>query len=328
MNAEEPVEVLAIGSPFLDHIIPVSEDYLASLPGGKGGMEEVDFSTFKRIIATAGPRTNLASGGSGANTIKGLSYLGHKCALAGKIGNDDAGITFIESIEKSGVISYLMPSGIHTGQIACLITPDGERTFRDYFGAGEKLHPDELKDEFFEGVKLVHIEGYTLLNERLVVRAMELAKKHGAKISFDLASFELAAQFRPQIVHLLSHHVAILFANTLETRALTGLDPERGCSILSDLCDIAVVLMGKDGCWVGGEDGLVRCPAYPVDPLDTTGAGDLFAAGFLHGYLSGKSYAESAHYGALVAAEVVQVYGAEIPETVWAELRTKVSTTS
>lgn len=319
-----PVEVLGIGSPLIDHIIPVSDEYLKSIPGSKGGMEGVDYPTFQKILKQAGPRARLTSGGSGANTIKGLANLGHRCALVGKIGLDEAGETFKKSIEALGIYPHLIPSSTHTGQIACLITPDGERTFRDFFGASQELRVEDLKEEFFHGVKLVHIEGYTILNEELTRRAMQLAKKHGAKVSFDLASFELAQNYRKLMVKLLAQHVHILFANTPETRSLTGLDPERGCSVLRDLCDIAVVLMGKEGCWVGSHQQLIRCPAYPVNPLDTTGAGDLFAAGFLHGYLTGKNLHEAAHYGALAAAEVVQVFGAEIPPEIWKDLRTKI----
>lgn len=319
-----PIEVLGIGSPCIDHIIPVTEEFMQSIPGGRGGMIPVNYEDFQRIMAMAGPRASLNTGGSGANTIKGLANLGHHCALIGKIGNDDAGINFKKNLESLGVQPYLISSTLHTSQIACLVTPDGERTFRDFFGAGQQIQAEDLNEEFFHGVKLVHIEGYTILNENLTLRAMQLAKKHGAKVSFDLASFELATNYRPELVKLLSQHVDILFANELETRSLTGLGPERGCGLLRDLCDIAVVLVGKDGCWVGSPLEVAHYPAYPVNPLDTTGAGDLFAAGFLHGYLTGMPLKDAAHFGALAAAEVIQVYGAEIPNAVWNHLRQKI----
>ena len=182
----------------------------------------------------------------------------------------------------------------------------------------------DLKREFFEGVKLVHIEGYTLLRGDLTLKAMEMAKQAGAKVSFDLASFELAGSFKKEIIDMLTHHVDILFANADETRSLTGLTPDQGCSMLKDLCDIAVVSLNKDGCLIGHGPEVMHCIAYPVEPLDTTGAGDLFAAGFLHGYLTGQSLPRCAHYGALTAAEVVQVFGAEIPDETWQHLRKKI----
>lgn len=315
-------DILGIGAPFLDHTLAVTEEFLAKIPGAKGGMEPVNYKTFLKIIEEAGPAINLTSGGSSANTIKGLAKLGHSCALLGKIGSDPAGKTFLDEIKNSNIVPLLLPSPSATGQVLCLVTPDGQRTFRDYLGAGNEMKAADLKAEFFKNVKLVHIEGYTLMNEPLTQRAMELAKEAGAKISFDMASFELASHYKVQIVHLVAHHVDILFANEDETKTLTGHEPKKGCAILKDLCDVAVVMTGKKGCWVGHGDAVAHYPAYPIDPpLDTTGAGDLFAAGFLHGYLKGKSLKECAHFGALAAAEVVQIFGAAIPEETWEKIR-------
>jgi|EndMetStandDraft_5_1072996.scaffolds.fasta_scaffold92357_1 sugar/nucleoside kinase (ribokinase family) len=323
MSKSEPnqYDILGIGAPFLDHILTVSDEFLTKIPGAKGGMEPVDYKSFLQILENSGSAVNLAGGGSSANTIKGLAQLGHRCALLGKIGNDQAGKTFLEEIKKLNIVPLLLPSSLATGQVLCLVTPDGQRTFRDYLGAGQEMQASDLKPAHFEGTKLVHIEGYTLMNEPLTQRAMELAKEARAKISFDLASFELAEHYKTQIVHLVAHHVDVLFANVDETRTLTGHEPKKGCAILKDLCGIAVVMMGKEGCWVGHEDQIMHFPAYPVEPLDTTGAGDLFAAGFLHGYLEGRSLRECAHYGALAAAEVVQIFGAAIPDETWEKLR-------
>ncbi len=316
-----PYDILGVGAPFIDHILPVSEEYLATIPGEKGGMQPVDYQTLRAIIDDSGAEALLRVGGSGANTIKGLANLGHRCALLGKVGMDPAGKAFLKSLKSLNIQSLLIPTSTPTGQLVCLVTPDGQRTFRDFLGSQLEMRPEDLNPHHFEGVQWVHIEGYTLLNERLTIRAMEYAKRAGAKISFDLASFELAARYKIHIIHLLAHHVDIVFANREETRALTGMDHEKGCAVLKDICGIAVVLMGADGCFIGHEQEILHCPAYPVNPLDTTGAGDIFAAGFLHGYLTGKSLRECARYGALAAAEVVQVYGAEIPQDSWARIK-------
>lgn len=319
-----PYEVLGIGAPFLDHVVPVSIEFVEQLSGQKGGMEVVDYETFCSIMARTEAPTSLIAGGSSANTIKGLANLGHNCALFGKIGTDPAGDKFLSGIKELGIIPLLTPTKTPTGQIACLVTPDGERTFRDYLGSGQELRAQDLYAELFEGVKLVHIEGYTLLNEDLTLRTMEYAKTKHAKISFDLGCFELAQKYKRQIMHLLSNHIDILFANAEEVKALTGHPPEHACAFLKDLCEVVVVSMGPEGCWIGNKEQTIRCYAYPVKPLDTTGAGDMFAAGFLHGYLLGKSLPECAHYGALIGAEVVQVFGAEIPSQTWNSLRNKI----
>jgi len=316
-------EVLGIGNPFLDYIVHVNEDYVASLAGQKGGMQSVDHQEFHQILENSGEKPRLIAGGSAANTVKGLAYLGHRCALTGKGGRDPVAAIFKESLLSFGVDAYLTLSDLPTGQAVCLVTPDGQRTLRDYLGASRELCPRDLDPSLFLGVSHVHIEGYTLMNQGVSFRAMELAKQNGATVSFDLSSFELAAQYKEHIIDVLLPHVDILFANEEETYSLTHLDPEQGCLLLKDQCGVAVVKMGSEGCWVGRKEGdlVHRYPAYPVKPLDTTGAGDLFSAGFIHGYLTGRTLQESAKYGALIAAEVVQVYGAEISLEVWNRLR-------
>lgn len=314
-------EILGIGSPLVDHVIKISESFLEALPAVKGSMKTIDYPALTRLLTKTGTQASVRMGGSCANTIKGLAQLGHRCAFIGKVGDDSAGAAFSKSLKKSNVDSFLVNSPTPTGQLACLVTPDGERTFRDFLGASQEFSPEDLKPELFKGVKLVHIEGYTLMNEDVTLRAMELAKAAGAKVSFDLSNFELVKQFQYQIIHLLSRHVDILFANRDETRTLTKLDSEKGCCLLRDLCDVVVTLMGPEGCWIGQGSEQHRCLAYPVAPLDTTGAGDLFAAGFLHGYLTGRPLTECAHYGALAGAAVVQVFGAEIPDEQWEGLR-------
>ncbi len=324
-SSVNPYEILAVGAPLIDHVISIDDGYLQSIKAKKGSMQTVDFRTFRRIVLLAKTEVNLRMGGSSANTVKGLAQFGHASAFIGKIGEDPISETFIKSLQKSNVKSLLLRSSTSpTGQVACLISPDGERTFRDFLGASRELTGNDLKPEWFTGVKLAHIEGYTLMNEDLTEHAMRLAKQAGAKVSFDLSNFEIVEQYREPIVHLLSHYVDIVFANADETRALTQRDPEKGCALLKDLCPLSVVLMGSEGCWIGSGLEMLRCYAYPEVPVDTTGAGDLFAAGFLHGYLTGQSLSTCAHYGALAGAAVVKVFGADIPDEVWDRIRNEI----
>lgn len=287
-------------------------------------MEIVDHDTIQHLLQTSGSPATIVAGGSSANTIKGLANLGHTCALVGKIGNDTAGKRFLESMAKKNIHSHHIVSTTPTGQIVCLVTPDGERTFKDFLGSGQEMRADDLKPELFQGVKLVHIEGYTILNGDLTLRAMQLAKEAKAKVSFDLACFEVVEQFKDKLMHLLENYVDIVFANAQEAMALTGVSAEESCRALHELCETAVVSLNKEGCFIANNGQKIRCHAYPVQPIDTTGAGDLFAAGILHGYLTGQPWERCAHYGALMGAEVVQVLGAEIPEERWKLLRTKI----
>lgn len=318
---KQPYEVLGIGAPILDQIIPVSDDFIKEVPGKKGGTDLIDYAPMMRLIKKSGQNPTTIIGGSAANTIKGLANFGHKCAIAGKIGNDQEGRLIERTLNSQGITTLYIKSPTQTGQSLCMITPDKERTLRTFVGAAKEMSPADLNPIWFEGVKLVHLEGYTLLNEELTERAMALAKDFGAKISFDLASFEIADLYRERIVHLLSRHIDILFANEMETRIFTKLDPERGCDILKDICETVVIFLGADGGWAARGEEKVRYPAFHANPLDTTGAGDLFASGFLHGYLKGLSLEECARRGAIAGSAVVQVLGTEITPELWKMIR-------
>lgn len=318
-------DVLGVGSPFVDHIIEVQEEFLAEIPGAKGGMVAVDYETLSAIIKKSAVEPVLLVGGSGANTIRGLAHFGHQCALVGKIGRDVAGKKFLERLSALKITSCLLPTMTPTAQVVCLVTPDGERTMRSFLGAGQEMGSGDLRPEIFAGISLVHIEGYTLLNGDLTERAMQFAKEAGAKVSFDLGSFEVVERHKQKIVNLLARYVDIVFANREEVRSLTQLEPQQGCGALTDLCETAVVLIGKEGCWAGRGTRKVHCPAYNVLAVDTTGAGDFFASGFLHGYLEKDELEECARYGSLTGAAVVQVKGVEITHDGWEAIKQEIA---
>lgn len=310
-------EVLGLGAPFVDQLIHVPEEFLAEIPGKKGGMVVVDFKTLSNIVDKCGVSPVVIPGGSSANTIRGLAQLGHACAMTGKIGNDDFGHKFLTSLTTLGITSRLIPTTIPTGRTVCLITPDGERTMRSFLGSGQGMGPEDLNPAIFSGIKLLHVEGYTLLNGNLTQRAMELAKAAGGKVSLDLGSFEVVEHFKDKIIGLISRYVDVLFGNQNEMQALTQLPPEKACEVLRDICETVVVLRGGDGCIAGRGLKQVHCKAVPVQVIDTTGAGDLFISGFLHGYLNGRPLEDCARYGTVTGAAVVQVRGVHIPTADW-----------
>jgi len=310
-------DIIGIGSAFMDYILMVEESFLHDVPGEKGGMEPIDHKTMLSILAANGGHPAYVAGGSCTNVIKGLACLGQRCALAGTVGDDDAGKHLVESVQKLGITEFYTKLPVPTGHALCLVTPDGKRTCRTYLGASQEMKPEYLEIGMFEGVRLVHIEGYSLLYPEVTERAMRLAKEAKALVSFDMASFEIARGFKKHILELLEKYVDIVFANEDESLALTGFNPQATCDVLRNFCQVSVVLMGKDGCWVGQKEDSVYCQAFPVEPIDTTGAGDCFASGFLHGYLLGKRLEECARYGALAGRAVVQVVGAELPPATW-----------
>lgn len=313
-------EVLGVGTPILDHLISVDPSFLKTIQGKPYGMELVSYDEMISIIESSGSIPLQIAGGSCCNTIKGLASLGHACALTGKIGLDLTGEKVINELKKSRVEPLVCYNGSPTAHVACLITPDGKRTCRSFMGAGGEMTPEDLDPKYFQGVKLVHIEGYSLLVPGLTKQAMKYAKEAGALISFDMGSFEIVKEFQSSLYELLSEYVSILFSNEEETRSFTGKDPKEGCKVLSSLCQTAAVMVGKNGCWIGSGEELFHSSAFPTVPLDTTGAGDLFASGFLHGMLKGLPLKECARYGAITGAAVVQLIGAEIPSSSWPEI--------
>jgi len=310
-------EIIGIGGPILDQLLRVTDAYLETVPGEKGGMEPVTFEQLEKIVAESGAESVFVPGGSARNTLHGLSRFGEKCALIGMVGTDPRGQTYRNLLEEQGITPLLLESETPTAIVLSLVTPDGERTMRTFQGATVEIRGHHLKPHFFEGAKLVHLEGYTLFNEGLAETAMRLAQEAGAKISFDLASFEIAKEHKDHILYLLDRYVDLIFCNEEEAMALLGLSEEAACDALAKICEVGIVLMGPKGCYVRKGEHKTHCPAYPVDPLDTTGAGDLFASGFLHGYMRHYPIDICAHYGAIAGRAVVQVMGPVIPHDAW-----------
>lgn len=317
--------ILGIGTPILDTVIHINEDVIKKIEGSIGGSEPIDIETLSNLIKCSKQPPHATAGGSAANTIKGLAQLGHFCGLFGRIGNDEAGRYFRESFESLKILSRLSVSDQPTAHVVSLISPDHERTMRYFLGAGLEMKAEDLTPDLFNEVLLVHIEGFLLDRPLMAQRAMQLAKEAGAKISFDLGSFEFVAKYKKEMVDLLSNYVDLVFGNEAETRTLTGLDPEKGCEMLKDICEIAVVKMGENGCFVSQAQEKIFQPAFDVDVIDTTGAGDLFASGFLHGYLSKQSLSECARYGTLVASFCIQSLGSEIDKTAWQTIKTQLA---
>ncbi len=322
LNFAYSYEILTISDSIVDHIVFVDDEYIATIPGKKGGSELVDDTLFNQILFKHDMRPIIRPGSSAVNMLKGLNELGHACSLITTIGNDEQGHFFLKSLKEKGIFLFLETISIPTGKSACLVTPNGERTMRTYLGASKENHRLQLNEEMFQGVSHFHLEGYQLRHRHLVNEAVRLAKQCNATISLDLSSFEVVKANKEYIWELLqSGQIDLLFANHEEAMALTGLTPIESSERLSDYCDIAVVTLGEEGCYVSSEGTQWQCPAHSVKVLDTIGAGDLFISGFLHGYLRHETIPICACYGTLLASHVIQVHGAEIPEERWETIK-------
>ena len=314
-------EVLGIGAPLIDHILHVSHEYISRLDGPTEGMELVSPDDLKKLLKNTPTKDISIPGGSTLNTLRGLSRLGISCGFVGSIGQDNSAQTIKDTLVDHKIVAHLHKSTKATGEVLCFVTPDGKRTFRTYYGASTDLKPQFLQAQFFQGAKLVHLEGYTIANDvNICLETFKRAKEEKVKISLDLSNFEVVLNNKELYVNLLTKRPDIIFANHDEIKALTGLDPEEGVKSLNQHANLVIGLLGIKGCCVAQKGVVSYYPALPKTPVDTTGAGDLFISGFLFGHLRGKDMATCARYGAILGSYIVQVEGAEIPKSTWKEI--------
>ncbi len=319
---KNPYDILGIGAPILDRIIPVKDDFIRNLPGGKGGMILIDSATCADFLTNFEGIGSIAPGGSAANVIKTLAHFNQKCAFLGKIGHGTIGKDFWEpTLLEQNIVPLFSYSATPTGIAFCFVTPDGERTMRTYLGAGMEMSSKDIRPSIFDGIKLLHMEGYNLVKGDLVEKSFEHAKNAGALISFDLSGYEIVEQYREKVLFLLEKYVDIVIANTDEAKALTQLSGSDACSFLSNICLCAVVMAGKLGCYAGSKEQLIYQPVDSVEPIDSTGAGDLFTGGFLYAYLKGFPLEKCAKLGNILGKHAVQVLGADLPSETWITIK-------
>ena len=316
--------LIGIGSPIVDAIALVDESFVAQIDGDKGGMVLVDAPTISSLIASLPKAAIAAPGGSASNTVFALARMGASTRFLGKTGNCAMGDFYRESFSKlGGDASRLKIGKVPNARCLSLVTPDGERTMRTDLGAAMTLSPEEISVSDFAGCSHAHIEGYLLFNEALMRRVIESAKEAGCTISLDLASFEVVNATKSILPELLSDYVDIVFANEEEGSAYTGIEGDYAAIALqiAELCEIVAVKVGAQGSYIA-HAGIVEKiePMHVSNVIDTTGAGDLWAAGFLFGWSQKRSLAECAKLGSILGAAVVQIQGSNLPENIWQDI--------
>lgn len=321
------MKILGMGNALVDVLALIDNDSLLqelSLP--KGSMQLIDEDKLKEINKViSGMDKFLASGGSASNTIIGIARLGVEAGFIGKVGSDDYGTYFKQDLIKNGVTPHLAVVDETSGIATTFISQDGERTFGTYLGAAALVAPEDLKKEDFIGYSFFYIEGYLVQNLDLIRRAIVLAKEAGSKIILDLASYNVVEGNLAFLQEIVPQYVDIIFANEEEAFAYTGQKAEEAVVTLSSQVDIAIVKEGSSGSWIQRGTDKVHVPALKVTCVDTTGAGDLYAAGFLYGLISGKDLYVSGEYGTLLAGHVIQNVGAKIKDGTWLKIQNKLS---
>jgi len=317
---ENDYRVLGVGSAPIDLLIQVDDSFLAAhIWGEKGGSCPCDPTTIERVIRESGKKAKYIPGGSAANTIRALAKLGEKCAFFSHVGNDVYGEAFCCDIAASGIVSRIVEiAESSTAHVLCMVSPEGERTFLGYDPVVEEQLP---ADEDLDGVQWIHMEARQFDHSATAMKTLKMARERGIKTSIDLSCPEIVRKHKEILLEALAQYIDIVFCNENEVQVLTGLSPEEGCLKLQELCPVAVVTLGSKGCLVGYGKKAVLVPALPANVIDTTGAGDFFAAGFLYGYLQAKSMEVCALIGHRLGSAVVQEIGAQISESKWEEIR-------
>lgn len=314
-------ELIGVGSPIIDILAKVPDSFLEKVGGDKGGMVLTDGDQIAQWINELPEGSSQAPGGSAGNTVFAATRMGLQTSFIGKTGSDEGGEFYRSELQKlGGDTSRFKTGSIANGRCLSLITPDGERTLRTDLGAAATLSPDEVRPADFAGATHAHIEGYLLFNPDLMMQVLKSAKEANCRISLDLASFEVVKAAGDTLPDILNNYVDLVFANEEEAAAFHGSEAAFGemAIHLGKYCELAVVKAGAKGAWLARGENVVFAPAVPgITAVDTTGAGDYWAAGFLSGWLRGKDLETCAALGARLGAEIVQVVGAELPESTW-----------
>ena len=321
------MKVLGMGNALVDIITRIDNDQILKRFGlPKGSMTLVDLDTSNFIHAeTAGMPKTRASGGSAANTIHGLAHLGVETGFVGSVGNDDMGKFFKKDMKVNRIKPILFPSLQETGRAMALISKDSERTFATYLGAAIDLREEDISKDIFQGYDYFYIEGYLIQDKTMFEKALRLANNAGLTICLDLASYNVVDAHVGFFKSMIANYVNILFANEDEIRSLTGLDPEDGAIKINELCDAVVIKLGAEGSFCVCREGLVKVGARPSRVIDTTGAGDLFAAGFIYGHMKGRPAGICGKMGAILAGRVIELIGAKMDESNWENLRREIA---
>jgi len=320
-------KVIGLGNALVDIMTPLGDDeILKQIDFPKGSMQLVDADKSKEVLKlTSHIKSQLASGGSAANTIHGIARLGMDTAFVGKIGPDEYGKIFRQDLVDSHITPALFETQTETGRAVAMVTPDSERTFATYLGAAVELSAADITPDIFKGYDMLHIEGYLVFNEDLIETAVRIAKEQGLEISLDLASFNVVDAKLDFLQRITKQYVDIVFANEEEARSFTGQDdPEKALEMIAEIVKVSVVKVGKEGSFILKDGEKTKVGVIDATSRDTTGAGDLYAAGFLVGYLNGMSMTQAGKMGALLAGKVIEVIGAKMEDSTWIEILTEV----
>lgn len=317
-------KIIGMGNALVDVLVRIDDDsLLEKLHLPKGSMQLIQEDTLSEIRKyTSGMKIHRSTGGSAGNTVCALAALGANPGFIGKVGQDETGAFFGDTLRQRGVNALLATCDLPSGIASTFISTDGERTFVTYLGAAATLRAEDLSRKMFAGYNYLYIEGYLLQDHDLMLRAVQLAKEEGLQVCLDMASYNVVEAERDFFDQLIVKYVDIVFANESEALAYTGKAPHEALEEIASKCSIAVVKTGKEGSLVKKGTEVIQLLSCPVDNvLDTTGAGDFYAAGFMYGLTCGYSLEKCVQISTILATAVIQEVGTTLPAKKWDEIK-------
>lgn len=317
-------KIIGMGNALVDVLVRIDDDsLLEKLHLPKGSIQLIQEDTLSEIRKyTSGMKIHRSTGGSAGNTVCALAALGANPGFIGKVGQDETGAFFGDTLRQRGVNALLATCDLPSGIASTFISTDGERTFGTYLGAAATLRAEDLSRKMFAGYNYLYIEGYLLQDHDLMLRAVQLAKEEGLQVCLDMASYNVVEAERDFFDQLIVKYVDIVFANESEALAYTGKTPHEALEEIASKCSIAVVKTGKEGSLVKKGTEVIQLLSCPVDNvLDTTGAGDFYAAGFMYGLTCGYSLEKCVQISTILATAVIQEVGTTLPAKKWDEIK-------
>ncbi len=322
-------DVIGLGNTIIDLLVEIEEHQLPEMNLKKGEFHLVDEKKSTELLEKINKQQfniKTVPGGSSANTIRGIALLGGKTILYGKVGKDNHGEMYVHEIKKQGVNSRIILDSSSTGSAITFITPDAERTFSVHLGAAVKLQKEDLLEEDIKRGKILHLEGYQLEGptRETVLHAIKLAKKNNTLVSMDLADPGVIRRNKDFLRDLALNYADIVFVNEVEAKEFTGCEGEEAAKKIGVQSKIVVVKLGKKGSLVCEKGIITKINSFPAKAIDTTGAGDCYAAGFLYAFCKGWPIEKAGRLGSLFAAKVVEQTGVTINHIDYDNLKSEI----
>jgi len=322
-------DVIGFGNTIMDFLVEVEDKTLLEFNLKKGEMHLVDETKAKdvlKILENKNTTIDIVPGGSSANTLRGLALLGASVIFCGRVGNDQHGDWYIEALKDHKVITNMKKHPGITGHAIGFITPDAQRTFSVHLGAGIHFAKEDIIEDDIKESKVLHIEGYQLEGntQPVILHALQIAKKHGTKISLDLADPGLIRRQKDILQQVVHEFADIVFVNETEAKEFTGYEEVEAAKILGEQVEIAIVKIGKQGSIISSQNQITYIAPVSANAIDTTGAGDTYAAGFLYGYCKNWPLEKAGKLGSVLAAKIVEQKGVKLKHLEFEKLMRKI----